>query len=342
MNNNNDPVDILIYWVDDKDETWKDSKIEAIEKFPPEPDSGALSNIRFESWDNLHYLFRAVEKNMPWYRNIVFVTCGHLPSFLRIDHPRLKIVKHDDYMPKEYLPTFNSSTIEMNVHRIKELAENFILFNDDMIPLRPIQEEYYFKNNRVCDEAVENIITTASFGPVSNMARYFQVNNMFIINKYFRKSDVQKENPEIWFCEDYGDRLDRTKSLTYWRDFPGFYDPHLPCALKKSIFKKIWGLEFDKLDLASRNRFRAHNDLTHYLVRYWQICEGKIFPRRTQGKVFFVDINNYREVSESIRKMEYQMISINESCSENEFDIIKNDINSALEDVFPEKSSYEK
>ena len=279
---------------------------------------------------------------MPWFHKIVLITYGHLPDFLVIDHPRLIIVNHKDYLPPQYLPTFNSSTIEMNIHRIQNLCENYVYFNDDVFPLQSVKEEYYFQNNMVCDEAVENIITTAAFGPVANMARYMQVNNMFIINKYFKKREVQKKHPEQWFCEEYGDRLERTKSLEYWRDFPGFYDPHLANAMKKSTLSKLWEKEPEILDRASQNHFRAHSDVTQYLIRYWQLCEGEFIPRRTQGKVFFVDIHNYKEVANSIRSREYQMISINENCTAEEFQIIKKEINQALTEIFPEKSSFEK
>ena len=119
----NQPIDIVIPWVDDRDEAWRKEYRESLRRYCPEVKS--VSNIRFESWDNLHYWFRALEKFMPWINKVVFVTWGHLPSFLRTDHPKLKIVRHEDYIPQEYLPTYNSNSIEMNYHRIKELSENF-------------------------------------------------------------------------------------------------------------------------------------------------------------------------------------------------------------------------
>ena len=57
---------------------------------------------------------------MPWINQIVFVTYGHLPQFLKENHPKLKIIRHADYIPEEYLPTFNSNTIEMNFYKIPE------------------------------------------------------------------------------------------------------------------------------------------------------------------------------------------------------------------------------
>lgn len=254
----------------------------------------------------------------------------------------LEVIRHEDYIPEEYLPTFNSGTIEMNVHRIPGLSENYILFNDDVFPLQPIAEEYYFRDDTVCDEAVENVVVTAAMGPIANMARYMQINNMMIINRHFKKREVQRKHWDKWYCEDYAELLERTRSLQYWNDFPGFHDPHMASALKKSILRKIWDLEKKDLDKASRGHFRGPADINHYLVRYWQLCEGNFYPRKTQGKMCLVNRGNYREYAQGIRERRWQMISLNEDCTPEEFKIIKKEINAAFEGILPERSSFER
>lgn len=336
----NSKIDIVLPWVDGSDPEWQKVKEESLKKYCPEKVS--ISNIRFESWDNLQYWFRAIETFMPWVHKIFFITWGHLPEFLNVEHPKLEIVKHKDYIPQEYLPTFNSGTIEMNVHRIARLSENYIMFNDDFFPLQPIEEDYYFRDNLVCDEAVENVIVTATMGPIANMARYMQVNNMIIINRHFKKRKVQEKWWDKWYCEDYGELLGRTESLQYWNDFPGFHDPHMACALKKSVLQKIWTLEEKDLDRGSKEHFRGPADINHYLIRYWQLCEGNFCPRKTQGKMCLVNMNNYQKYAEGIRNQEWQMVSLNEDCTVEEFEIIKKEINGALEELFPKKSSFEK
>lgn len=143
------PIDIVLPWVNDSDPAWNEEK----RKYMDEK-TGAIeaSNLRFQSWDNLHLWFRAIEECMPWANKVFLVTCGQIPNFLVEDHPKVEIVDHRNFIPEEYLPTFNSNTIEMNMYRIKELSENFILFSDDVFPLQPIAEEYYFKDNKVCDK----------------------------------------------------------------------------------------------------------------------------------------------------------------------------------------------
>ena len=335
MNSN---IDIVIPWVDGNDPIWQKQK----QKFETKADGDVKSNIRFQSWDNFHLWFRAIEKHLPWYNKIFLLTFGHIPSFLNDNNPRIRIVRHDEYIPEEYLPTFNSNTIEMNIHRISDLSENFVLFNDDVFPLERIDEEYYFQDDKVCDEAVENVISTGGFTKGLHEQRYAQVNNMFIINKYFKKAEVQKKNWDKWYCKDYGDRLERTKACSYWYDFPGFYDPHMASAMKKSTLAHLWEIEHEALDKGSRDRFRGAADITQYLIRYWQICTGDFVPRRTQGKVFFPTIKTYKEVVDAIRNKTYPMISFNENCTEEEFIIIKEAINDALKETFTEKCSFEK
>lgn len=336
----NDRIDIVIPWVDGSDPAWIREKEKC--RIMCGADEKSLSNIRFQSWDSLHYWFRAIEKFMPWVNKIIFVTWGHIPEFLNTNHPKIRIIKHEDFIPKEYLPTFNSNTIEMNYHRIKDLSENFILFNDDLFPLQPIDEMYYFKNNIVCDEAVEGHITPVEVGAISNMARYVQVNNMIIINKHFKKRETQEKNWDKWYYNDYGELLERTKSLHYWYDFAGFRDPHMASAMKKSVLSRLWEVEGEVLDRSSRNQSRAYTDVSQYLIRYWQLCSGKFYPRRTLGKFYQVDLDNYNEIARDIEEQKHQMISINENCSTKDFTTIKKMINKAFNKILPDKSEFEK
>ena len=335
----NNPIDIVLPWVDEKDPIWEADR----RKWAAicGRDEFETSNMRFQCWDNLHLWFRSIEECIPWINKIFLITYGHLPPFLNLNHPKLRIVKHEEFIPEEYRPTFNSNTIEMNLHRIPDLSENFILFSDDVFPLKYIEEEYYFKNDTICDEAIENIITTTGFGAVSNVTRYAQVNNMFIINRHFKKREVQAKNAEKWFCEDYGDRLERTKACEYWHDFSGFYDPHMANAMNKSVLKHLWNIEPEALDKGSRDHFRGYADVTQYLIRYWQICSGKFNARRTLGKVYFPNFDTYKTVVDAINKYDEQMISFNENCSPEEFEVMKRDINAALENRFSKKSTYE-
>lgn len=333
-------IDIVLPWLDDTDPAWRREFAASRERYPVE--TGADTNIHFESWQNLHLWFRAVEKYLPWVRHIVLVTWGHVPSFLRLDHPKLRIVRHEDYIPQAYLPTYNSNVIELNLHRIEGLTEDFVLFNDDTFPLQPLPKTYYFQDGLPCDEAVEGIIIPKEEGAVAHMARYTQVNNLMVINRHFDKREMQAAHHGKWYNDAYGNLLERTKSLAYWNTLGGIHDPHMANPLKKSTLAKLWELESAVLDRCSRNHFRAHTDVTQYLIRYWQLCEGAFIPRRTLGKMCLIDLSNYQEYADGIRNHSYPMASLNESCRAEDFPIIRDTINRALESVLPEKSSFEK
>lgn len=335
----NDKIDIVLPWVDGSDLTWIAEK----EKWKSQvnADYKANSQARYESWDNLIYWFRAIETNLPWVNKIFLLTYGHIPSFLNLEHPKLVIVKHEDFIPKEFLPTFKSRTIELNMHRIEGLSDNFILFNDDMFPLSEIKEQYYFKNNVVCDEAIEGHIVPVNTSEVSSNAKYVQINNMMVINKHFNKREVQKKNFFKWFNLSYGRLLKRNINMHYWYDFEAFRDPHMPSAMKKKTLELLWNEEYELMSNTCKNKFRCYTDISRFLIRYWNICEGSFYPRITQGKSFVVTIKNYKNISNIIRARKYPMVCLNENCSCEEFEIIKKEINAALAELFTKKSSFE-
>ena len=178
-----DKIDFVILWVDGSDEAWLKEK----EKYSPETVSYGSGKNRFRDFDNLQYWFRGVEKYAPWVNYVYFVTWGHLPVWLNTDHPKLKVIKHTDYMPDKYLPTFNSNAIELTLNRLSELSEHFVLFNDDMFLISPTKPEDFFVNGVPCDEMLERVIRVS--GKRYSIA-HTHVNNMCIINDHFRKKEM--------------------------------------------------------------------------------------------------------------------------------------------------------
>ena len=119
--NKNEKIDIVILWVDGNDPKWQKEKNKYLET------KGDSKVNRFRDFDNLQYLFRGIEKYADWVNKVFFITWGHLPEWLNEKNEKLEIINHEDFIPKEYLPTFNSNVIEMNLHRIKNLSSHFII-----------------------------------------------------------------------------------------------------------------------------------------------------------------------------------------------------------------------
>lgn len=334
MNRN---IDIIIPWVDGNDPKWQEQK-----KYYMELENLAeigKTGIRYQSWDNLQYLFRGIEQYMPWVHKVFFVTWGHLPAWMNTDCEKLIIVRHEDYIPERYLPTFNSNVIEMNYFRIQELSENFILFNDDLFLAQPIAEEYYFQDDLPCEEAVETHF--ALKGEMTPQILYAFINNMLILNRNFDKREVVKNNWDKWFNPVYGERVEQNFSLHYWNNFESFVYPHEAKPIKKSVLKKIWEKEPEAMDQASRNRVRTYSDVTQQLISMWQICSGDFIPHKCNGKYFEVDKRNCREISQMIKNQKYPLFSLNEKNTE-DFNIVRKTITDALQEILPDKSIFER
>jgi hypothetical protein len=140
------PVDVVYTWVDSGDPVFQ-----RLLQAHLDPNAGyvpnAISPARFESRDELRYSLRSIETYAPWVRKIFIVTNGQIPSWLDLGHPKIQLVRHDDIIPREYLPTFNSHVIESCLHRIPGLAEHYVYFNDDVMLLRPMEVTDFFTEN---------------------------------------------------------------------------------------------------------------------------------------------------------------------------------------------------
>src|SRR5690606_10093694 len=122
-------IDFVVTWVDMDDPKWKRDFAKYSGKI--DNSKNETTEARFRDHGLLKYWFRGVEKFAPWVRNIHFVTCGQQPEWLDTSHPKLRMVNHEDYIPKQFLPCFNSSLIAIYLHGSRWLAEHVVYFDDD-------------------------------------------------------------------------------------------------------------------------------------------------------------------------------------------------------------------
>lgn len=82
----------------------------------------------------LKYSLRSIEKYAPWIHTIYIFTCPpQRPSWLNIDHPKIRVVHHDEVFNTDDFPTFNYNIIESYIHKIPGLSDEFIYLNDDFL-----------------------------------------------------------------------------------------------------------------------------------------------------------------------------------------------------------------
>ena len=170
-------IDFVVTWVDGNDPEWRKQKNEYSPKKTEEADA-----CRYRDMDIFNYWFRAVETYAPWVNKVYLVTWGHLPTWLNTNHPKLVVVKHEDYIPEEYRPTFSSRPIELNFHRIQGLSEHFVTFNDDTIINAPITPEFFFKKGLPCDFLnIEGLYVSEH----RETFAHARVNNTWMLNNKF-------------------------------------------------------------------------------------------------------------------------------------------------------------
>lgn len=328
------PIDFVIPWVDGSDEEW----IQERDLYSPDLSSKGAHDSRYRDWGTLKYWFRGIDYFAPWVHRIFFITWGHVPSWLNVKHDKLQIVNHRDYIPEKYLPTFNSDTIELNLHRIEDLSNHFVLFSDDTFIIRPTTSDDFFRDGMPRDEWVERVLVPTS----KTIIDHTNINNVGIINDYFAKRKVVWNYLTKFFNLRYG-KYNRMSlvSLPYER-FTGFRNPHLPMSHLKSTFDILWEKEYDKLDKCCSNRFREFTDLNHWLMRYWNLCSGNFVPRSSSfGKNF----NLPQDAEKAYRYIEQQKglcVCVNDSVDVVDFDEMQAQLLKSFDSILSTTSSFEK
>lgn len=325
-------IDFVIPWVDGGDPAWQRELLGTRRSARED-----ASPVRFRDWRNLQYWFRGVERFAPWADRIHFITWGHLPAWLDASHPKLHIVNHRDYIPEAYLPTFNSNTIELNIHRIEGLGDRFVLFNDDTFLCRPCTPDDFFRSGLPRDMARLSVVRPSSVG-------HIVYNCLELVNAAHRKNEVMRRHFGKWFSPRYG-AMNLAKSLTLlpWSWFAGILDPHMPQPYLRRQFERAWETWGDELDASCRHALRDLTDLSHWLVRYDGLCRGEFSPRSLADcRMMTLGERQIETLAQQIERQRYRMVCLHDSADIADFEGVSRRLCEAFERILPEKSSYER
>lgn len=330
-------IDFVVLWVDGSDPIWQAEKA----KYQCKKLDDSNAPNRFRDWGLMPYWFRAVERFAPWVRKIHFVTCGHVPAFLNLSHPKLHHVKHADFLPPEVLPTFNSHAIEMNLHRIPGLAEHFVYFNDDMFLIRPVSETAFFRDGLPCTYGGEYPIELV--GKIG-IWQHAAVNDLGVINAHFDKREQVGKYGGKYANRAYRwqDNI-RTKAAEklFPNYFTGFKNLHAPAAYTKSTFAAVWNAEPELLARTTSHRFRSAEDVNQWVCLWWQVASGQFAPFDTDNVVSCADADTVDGLCRIIREQSHDMLCINDPEKPVDFDALSAQLRAAFETILPEKSGFE-
>jgi len=327
-------IDFIVTWVDMSDPEWQKEFLKYSNKKGNE--KNGVSDARFRDNGFLKYWFRGVEKFAPWVRRIHFVTSGQKPDWLDENNPKIHLVNHRDYIPEQFLPTYNSVVIERYMHKIPGLAEHFVYFNDDFYIINSVSRERFFRNGLPCD------IATFLYNPSWSQWYRRIKNNLRIINRHFDKKEVMERFHDKWFDKSYGSKAKWNYILKPYGKFVTLRTPHNAQPYLKATFEEVWNAAGKELTETSVNKFRAISDYTPELFRTWQICRGNFTPYNTYNdtKMFPLMIKSGQAIR-AIYEQSYSLVCLNDNVHIRNYDEVMDHIRQAFDHILPEKSSFE-
>lgn len=343
--NIDEKIDIVIPWVDPTDKHWQEEKARFSNKLIK---IESQDEKYYRDWNTLIYLFRSIEKNMPWVNTIHFITYGHIPKWLNLENTKLKVHNHSEFFKKTNIfPVFSSDAIEMNLSSIPGLAEKFIYFNDDELVIKPINPERFFIGDNPVDTLVQDI---PRGGWLYRLLRTKDVypdickNCIKPLNKIAKKSNLIRECKSCFFDSSYS-RIEKFKNWVF-NIFPSYYwikPNHAPQPLLKSRIIECEYIFGDLITQTGNSRFRDRNDICHYLFRNYSLVTGKFYPKNYHDTHCIV-LSSYSKALYEIDEIDdYTFVCINDSEFLSHEDYLRIDpiLNAKLTSLFPYKSSFE-
>jgi len=323
----------VVPWVDDTDPVWRAKK----EKYTGLEMTEGNTEVRYRDWDTLKYWFRGVEKYARWVRYVYFVTDDQKPEWLNVEHPKLKWVKHTDFIPQEYLPTFSSHTIEWHLEMLPDLSEYFVYFNDDVFLIDKTKPEDFFVDGKPCD--------LPCLGPLypDGFFSYILFNNVNLLNRHFSLKKAILQNPMKWILHQPLSGLLKLPLYGRRDQIPNSVSYHIHTSFLKSTFQKLKEKEPILVHMTCMNKCRSTGDVSAYCVRDWQIFTGNFHPKKPIGRNFHTASMAYSDDAINyLRRQKGKVICLNDSEDEQNFEQHRNMILEAFETLFPEKSKFEK
>ena len=292
-------MDIVITYVNGLDPVWQ-KEYEAHTKTP-------IVEKRFRDWGTLKFLFRGIEKNMPFIRKVHLVVSGESQVPEWINRNEVNIVLHKDIIPAQFLPTFNCNPIEMHLHNIEGLDEEYLYFNDDIFPLLPCSPTDFFRNGK----------------GVLGMSRHLFVSGMF--------RRICRNSTDVAYSV-----LDRKPSLSFLRP------QHVCTPMLKSQVQEVYDLAKDRIH-ASMSTTRNASNLNQYLDLNYMYLKGNLINEKLSKKHFSVGIVSAEKLRNFIEHPTHKLTCINDvQLTDARYKELQETLLDAFNNLLPNTSKYEK
>lgn len=272
MKNHLKEIDAVITWVDGNDPVHRAKR----QKYGPSDifkSDDVAGDTRFSSLGEIFWCVASLNRYAPFLRKIYIVTDEQNPGlddFLKKSFPEgyipVEIIDHKVIFRgyEQYLPTFNSISLETVTWRIPGLSEHYIELNDDFMLINPVSPEDFFTES-------------------GDVVCYADKYNMFwtwLTRKIKRKNHGREKvtfKGVMW----------NAARLAGQR---GFFLKinHTPRALRKSFFEDYFSTHPDALERNISHRFRHSTQFTPQELQYLMLYrQGRCVLKPVRDNMFF-------------------------------------------------------
>lgn len=295
-------IDLIITYVNCADQNWVRDYICTTKTHNPTAE-------RFRSWGTLKYLLRGIEKYMPFVRNVVLIVARKSQIPFWINQQNVRVVLHEEFIPKEFLPTFNSCTIESFFWNIPDLADRVIYINDDMFPMQDMSETDFFSGD----------IPHISFHPLST----YNARNMFRGQ-----------------CHNGYNLVAKSLGMPCLEPGMVIRPIHISSAFTQESMRAI--AEKCEVDLCNTiSTVRHAKNVNQYIYLYYHYLTNTYVGSTLYSCYYDMNDKSLDTILTEILEGDHQFVCLNDGDSIKNYTKFQNRILSAFENKFPTMSKYE-
>ena len=297
-------IDAVITWVDGSDEDYK-------KKIENHLTTSTNYKKQYLQANEIEYCVKSILKFAPFVRRIFIVTDSQKPSFSGLKDlivsKKVKVVDHKEIFKgyEKYLPTFNIRSIDAVLHRIEDLSEMFVYFNDDVFLINKIREEDWFVENKVV--------------LMGKWAKSYSINPIKVLSGKFKKAFGLR--PSFNASQSKAANLSGFKK-EYFKSY------HTARPQIKSLIKEFYHKNPGSLIDQIKYRFRHYNQFMPYSLCWHLLIK--------ENRAIIKGVEELKEIQQTKNLNAKQLISILEKLDDTKEVKYLNiqDLNYASKDVF--------
>ncbi len=218
--------------------------------------------------DGIRLFLKEVEQFCPWVERIYLITDDNDLYDLAAED-KVHIVLLSEILTEEEAEYPNINTIELNIHKIRDLAEHFVYFSPGTYIIRPTEKELFFEKSLPCYHVQTDFVCDDN-----RMRRNIMINTLLFLSRHFNRHHVLKNtgkqmysmhNIEASFWNLYFSFIKR-------ESFFGFREDFLPAPMLKSICEDF----FRNIGIEDHNslHYESDFDLNHLVLKYYHYVKG--------------------------------------------------------------------